>query len=73
MAKILNKHAKPSIQIELTWDEAQFLYAVTRQVDGDPHFSRRGYADSIREALEGVPNLTWFTGDISQSMVVDKQ
>lgn len=42
------------VKLELSIEEAQFLYAVTMRIGGHPVTSYRGIADGIRSALARV-------------------
>lgn len=46
--------ATPQFNLALTQDEAQTLVAILYHIGGDPTFTRRKFADSVRNALEAA-------------------
>jgi hypothetical protein len=42
------------VTLDLSAEEAEALYIITRHIGGDPVKSRRGLIDNIREALKAV-------------------
>lgn len=42
------------VTLELSWEEALFLSAVTGKIGGDPENSMRFLSDSIRNALDSI-------------------
>jgi len=49
------------VTLELSWEEALFLSAVTGKIGGNPESSMRIHSDSIRNALSSIVGRRHFT------------
>jgi len=69
-ATLVNPLQRPDVQLTLSPEEADTLYAIMQSIGGNPQTSRRKHADAINKALKSVGGLSQSTSDILRNNAI---